>query len=170
MRWWGVGLWIVGCSGVASGPVLGPDGASARCPDGAASAARAPGEGEERWLDDTEVTLCLDAAGRPTGPHVERWADGAVAAEGAWKDGLRDGTWIAWYPDGAFRAQISWRDGRQDGERLEIGSDGRIVRMELREDVVTELGTLAADAEMPEWGDGGRIRGTRYREHADATP
>lgn len=174
VRWW-VGLWIAGCAGVG-GPVPvvggapGPAGGELRCPDGATATSFAPGEGEHRLLDDTEVRTCVDAGGRPSGPHVERWSEGRIAVEGAWKDGLRDGAWTRWHPDGAFHSQVTWEAGRQHGERLEVGKDGRVVRIRMEGGAASELAALDAGAPMPEWEGGERIQGTRYQAHAGATP
>jgi hypothetical protein len=171
IRWW-VGLWIAGCAGVGAPPLVsgGSPSSAPQCPEGTSLVVAPPGDGEHRVAPDTEVQTCVDDAGRPSGGHLERWPGGGVAVEGAWKDGLRDGTWTRWYADGAFRSQVSYTAGQQHGERLELGRDGRIVRIEMEGGAASELRALQENAPMPEWEGGERIEGTRYRSHARATP
>lgn len=157
--------WLVACSrlpGAPVGPAEGgppPEGIS--CPVGTTWRA----EAGERWWEGTEVHGCSDGQ-RPDGPHLERWPGGGVATEGAWSAGLRDGPWTHWRPDGAFHSRVDWRQGRPEGDRIEVGRDGRLVRIRMVDGAAVGFEVLPAGTPMPEWEGDRRVEGARYAEPA----
>lgn len=166
---WIVGVSIAGCAGVV-GVGRAPEAAVApSCPEGTVSA-DGPAGTDGPDAPGAAVSWCRSADGAPDGPYLERWPDGAVAIEGAWAGGARDGVWTAWEADGAFRSRITWDRGVQRGERLEVADDGRVIAFDMVDGAADALRVLPADAAMPEWSDGKRTDGLRYRERRLPAP